>query len=124
MSIIEYEKLECSDELLNSSFQLLYQYNLFYLFGHILICIESFLLKAPVLGFVNLISIIWFIYNGYKMRYTPIEKYIMAEIRMSVELIIHQIIAYILVGPNCGFQYILLASSCTLFTLYKNQTVK
>lgn len=124
MSKIEYENLECSDELLNSSFNLLYQYNLFYLFGHILICIESFCLKAPILGCVNLISIAWFIYNGYKMKRTPIEKYINAEIRMTIELIIHQVVAYILVGPDCGFQYILLASSCTLFTLYKNHKSK
>lgn len=111
---------ECPDELLKTSFDMLYQYNLTYLFGHILIGIESFLLDAYILSIINIISIFWFIYNAYKMKRTPIEKYNISEIRMTVEIILHQTIGFFLVGSECGFQYILLACSCTLFTFYKN----
>ena len=66
---------ECPDELLKTSFNMLYQYNLTYLFGHILIGIESFFLGAYILSVVNIISVLWFSYNAYKMKTTPIEKY-------------------------------------------------
>lgn len=115
---------ECPDELLKTSFNMLYQYNLTYLFGHILIGIESFFLGAYILSVVNIISVLWFSYNAYKMKTTPIEKYNISEIRMTIEIILHQIIAFCLVGSECGFQYILLACSCTLFTLYKNDNSK
>ena len=124
MSKIEYENLEYSSELLKNSFKLLYQYNMCYLIGHIIICVGTFLAKVYILSLINIISIAWFSYNGYKMKITPIEKYNASEVRMTIELILHQIAAYFLVGPDCGFQYILLASSCTLFTLYKNQKSK
>ncbi len=124
MPDIEYEKLGYSDELLKNSFKLLYQYNLCYMVGHIIICVGTFMAKAYWLSFANLISIAWFIFNSYTMKRTSIDKYDVAELRISVELILHQIVAFILVGPECGFQYILLESSCTIFTLNKNRKSK
>lgn len=115
---------ECSDKLLKNSFDMLYNYNSTYLFGHILIGLEALFLQVYALFIVNVISVLWFIYNGYKMKRTPIEKYNISEIRMTVEIILHQIIAFLLVGSECGFQYILLACSCTLFTLYRNEKSK
>ena len=124
MQEIYKNNLQYSDKLLKNSFTLLYDYNKLYMIAHIAIAIESLILKVYLLFFLNIISVLWFIYNGYKMKKTPLEKYPIAEIRITIEIILHQLISFFIVGHNCGFQFILLASSCTLFTLYKNNNSK
>lgn len=111
------------DKLLESNKELLYKFNLIYLIGHVIILMEAICFQITTLAFLNLLSVTWFIYNGSKIKYSN-ENYARAEIRITAEVIIHQIIAFLLVGTECGFQYIILASSVVLCTFYTNDKHK
>lgn len=112
------------DELLFKNYSLLFIFNLIYLLGHILFCIEFIILGIPEMIILNIASIIWFIYNIYHMISHDMNHYIQAELLMMAEILLHQLIAFYFVGNSCGFQFILLSCSSTLFTLYKNRRSK
>ncbi len=114
----------CKDELLFKNYILLFIFNLIYLLGHIIFCVEFIILGIPEMIILNIASIIWFIFNAYRMIAHEMDHYTQAEILMMVEIIIHQLIAFYFIGNSCGFQFVLLSCSCTLFTLYKNRRSK
>lgn len=111
---------ECNDKLLMKNYDLVYKFNMVYLIGHILILLEF--LKAGIwqMALVNVVSVLWFGFNAYKMANSKMERYVETEKRMMIEVILHQIIAFYFVGGKGGFQYILLGCACVMFTLYKN----
>lgn len=111
------------DKLLKSNRELLFKFNFMYLIGHIIILIEAILFKVTGLAILNFASVALFVYNGFKIKYSS-ENYGKAEVRITAEVIIHQIIAFLLVGTNAGFQYIILASSIVMCTFYTNDKYK
>ena len=110
-----------NDTLLKENFKSLYIFNQVYLFGHILIGLECLLLRVPEMVLLNLCSVLWFLYNGFRMKRTELSRYNVAEFRMTFEIILHQFIAFVYMGTACGFHFILLSCSCSLFTLYKTE---
>lgn len=115
---------ECDDHLLLKNYNLLYQFNLVYLVGHVLILIGFSALKIWEMVIVNIFSVSWFSYNAYKMSHNQVEKYVLTEKRMMMEVLLHQIIAFFFVGAQIGFHYILLAYATVMFTLYKDSKGK
>lgn len=114
----------CEDQLLLKNYDLLYCFNIVYLIGHVLILLEFLIIGIPEMVFINIISVLWFTSNAYKMSHSEIEKYVVTEKRMMIEVLLHQIIAFYYVGGQIGFHYILLAFATLMFTLYKDSKGK
>lgn len=115
---------KCDEQLLIKNYDLLYKFNLVYLFGHITIFFDFLIINVYEMMFYNVLSVAWFAYNAYKMKKGSIYEYDIIEKRIMMEVILHQLLAFYFVGASCGFQYILLGYASTIFTLYKNSNGK
>lgn len=116
-------KYKIEDNILRENYGNMYYLDIFCMFAHVIFLIFFHIIGVKEMFYYNIFSITWFAFNAFLLWNKKVP-YIIVDLNMNFEIILHQILAVYFVGWELGFQYILFAFAVPIITFSNDSKYK